>query len=128
MESMIDLLTTGRDREAQASKIYGVVVGLVVNNRDPEGLGRVKVMFPWLDDSCESWWARIAFTMAGPGRGFWWIPEVNDEVLVCFEHGDVRFPYIIGGLYNGQDRPPLSGPTGGGFGGPEYDHGPYGCA
>jgi uncharacterized protein involved in type VI secretion and phage assembly len=105
-ESMVDLLSQGRDREAQASKIYGLVVGLVTNNKDPDQLGRVKVKFPWLDDTVESWWARLAYPMGGKQRGYWFIPEVDDEVLVGFEHGDVRHPYIVGSLYNGVDKPP----------------------
>ncbi len=83
----------------------GVVIGIVTNNRDPEGWGRVKVKFPWLEENVESDWARIASPMAGKERGFYYLPEVNDEVLVAFEHGDMRFPYIIGALWNGKDTP-----------------------
>jgi phage protein D len=86
----------------------GVVVGIVTNNQDPEGLGRVKLKFPWLDDDLESYWARIASIMAGKERGFFILPEVDDEVLVIFEHGDIRFPYVIGALWNGMDKPPIS--------------------
>lgn len=124
-ESIIDILSQGRDNTARASKIYGLVVGIVTNNQDPEKLGRVKVRFPWLNDDVESWWARIAFTMAGKERGYWWIPEVEDEVLVGFEHGDVRFPYIVGGLHNGVDKPPKCHDVTSSFGGTEYDHGAY---
>jgi len=109
MESIVDILSQGRDREAQASKIHGFVIGIVTNNQDPDDLGRVKVKFPWLSDDVESWWARVVQPMAGPERGFFFIPEVDDEVLVGFEHGDVRFPYVLGSLYNGQDKP---GPKG----------------
>src|SRR6516162_486840 len=108
-ESIIDILSQGRDREAQASKIYGLVVGIVTNNKDPDGLGRIKVKFPWLDDKLESWWARLAYPMVGKKMGFFYLPEINDEVLVGFEHGDVRFPYILGSLYNGVDKPPAAG-------------------
>jgi len=87
-------------------RFYGVTVGIVTNNQDPDGLGRVKVHFPWLSDQDESYWARIATPMAGSMRGLYLLPEVNDEVLVAFEHGDVHFPYILGALWNGQDRPP----------------------
>lgn len=86
----------------------GVVVGLVTNNNDSEKkLGRVKVKFPWLDDNQESHWARIATPDAGPGRGMMWIPEVNDEVLIAFEHGDINRPYVLGGLWNGKDEMPV---------------------
>ena len=84
----------------------GVVVGLVTDNNDPEDLCRVKVTFPWLDDSVESDWARIAATGSGNDRGMLWLPEVNDEVLVAFEHGDVHRPYVLGGLWNNKDKPP----------------------
>ncbi|MCB9076084.1 MAG: VgrG-related protein [Anaerolineaceae bacterium] len=84
----------------------GVVIGLVTNNKDPEGLGRVKVKFPWLTDSEESTWARISAPMAGQGGGFYYLPEINDEVLLAFEHGDINYPYVLGTLWNGQDKPP----------------------
>lgn len=85
---------------------WGVVVGVVTNNDDPDGLGRVKVKFPWLADDEESTWARVASPMAGSNRGFYFLPEVNDEVLVAFEHGDIHRPYILGALWSGEDRPP----------------------
>lgn len=88
------------------STVNGVVVGLVTNVNDPEKLGRVKVAFPWLEASYESDWTRIATLMAGDGRGSFFMPEVNDEVLLAFEHGDSRFPYVIGFLWNGKDKPP----------------------
>jgi Rhs element Vgr protein len=86
---------------------YGVVIGLVTNIKDPEASGRVKVKFPWLSDTIESEWARVASPMAGPSRGFMFLPEVNDEVLVAFEQGDLIRPYILGALWNGKDKPPL---------------------
>lgn len=82
-----------------------VVVAVVTDNRDPQNLGRVKVKYPWLTEDHTSHWARIVSPMAGPGRGFYCLPEVDDEVLVVFEHGDVRRPYIIGALWNGKDKP-----------------------
>ncbi|HEV8320835.1 MAG TPA: phage baseplate assembly protein V, partial [Myxococcota bacterium] len=88
-------------------QIYtSVVIGVCTNNKDPEGLGRIKVKFPWLEASEESHWARVCQFMTGGGRGMWIIPEVDDEVLVAFEHGDVHFPYVLGSLWNGVDRPP----------------------
>ncbi len=87
-------------------RIAGVVVAVVTNTQDPEKLGRVKVRFPWLSDADESHWARVAAPMAGQGRGVYFPPEVDDEVLVAFEQGDVRFPYVLGGLWNGKDAPP----------------------
>jgi uncharacterized protein involved in type VI secretion and phage assembly len=99
--------------EQIGKKIYGVVIGIVTNNQDPDGLGRVKVCFPWLSDEDESWWARIATLMAGNERGAYFLPEVGDEVLVAFEHGNIRFPYVLGALWNGQDAPPESEPLNG---------------
>lgn len=89
-------------------RVTGVVIGMVTNNKDPDGLGRVKVRFPWLSDSDESAWARIATPMAGSNRGFYFLPEIDDEVLVAFEHGDMHFPYVLGALWNGKDKPAVS--------------------
>jgi uncharacterized protein involved in type VI secretion and phage assembly len=94
------------DEGASTTRIAGVVVGVVTNTEDPAGLGRVKVKYPWLSDSEESFWARIATPMAGKGRGFYFLPEVEDEVLLAFEQGDARFPYVLGALWNSQDKPP----------------------
>ncbi|MGE0709558.1 MAG: phage baseplate assembly protein V [Planctomycetota bacterium] len=128
MESITDILSQGRDRESQASKIHGFVVGLVTNNKDPDKLGRIKVKFPWLSDDVESWWARVVQPMGGKERGQWWIPEIDDEVLVGFEQGDVRFPYVLGSLYNGKDLPPKCDDITSTFGGTGYDHGGYSCS
>ena len=90
----------------------GVAVALVTQNRDPDGLGRVKLRFSWESEQRESDWARIAVPMAGSDRGTYFLPEVGDEVLVAFERGDMRFPYVIGALWNGQDKPPGSNSDG----------------
>ena len=92
---------------AGGAPINGVVVALVTDNNDPNNTARVKLKFPWLDDNYESDWARITQLGAGPNSGSVWIPEVNDEVLVAFEFGDIRRPYVVGSLYNGQDTPNL---------------------
>jgi uncharacterized protein involved in type VI secretion and phage assembly len=110
--SVFDLLTSGSEHESGPGRIYGVVVGIVTNNQDPDGMGRVKVKFPWLSDQDESWWARIATVMAGSSRGSYFLPEVNDEVMIAFEHGDVRFPYVLGALWNGKDSPPTTNSDG----------------
>ena len=104
--NLLELLNGQTESFAGTGKVYGVVVGIVTNNQDPEGLGRIKVQYPWLSDEEESHWARLATLMAGPDRGSFYLPEVDDEVLLAFEHGDVRFPYVIGMLWNGQDTPP----------------------
>jgi uncharacterized protein involved in type VI secretion and phage assembly len=92
---------------AGSRPIFGVVVGIVTANDDKDKLGRVKVKFPWLSDNDESDWARITQLGAGPNAGAVFIPEVNDEVLVAFEHGDISRPFVLGGLYNGKDKPNL---------------------
>jgi uncharacterized protein involved in type VI secretion and phage assembly len=84
-----------------------VAIGIVTNNSDPDGFGRVKVKFPWLSSDHESDWVRIAVPGGGDKRGMQFLPEVNDEVLVAFELGDIQSPYVIGGLWNGRDKPPL---------------------
>jgi uncharacterized protein involved in type VI secretion and phage assembly len=90
----------------------GVAVALVTQNKDDVGLCRVKVSYPWHDKPGESYWARLAVPMAGNGRGTVFIPEVGDEVLVGFEREDIRFPYILGALWNGQDKPPVANADG----------------
>lgn len=107
-ETTADLiLQSPANRQPAPGRIFGIVVGIVSNNKDPENLGRVKVRFPWLADEAESWWARIAAPMAGANRGFFFLPEIDDEVCVAFEHGDLNRPYILGFLWNGLDAPPL---------------------
>ena len=89
---------------------YGVYSGLVVEVRDPDRQGRIKVRLPWAlgaeGDAYEAW-ARMATMMAGDHRGSWFIPDVDDEVLLAFEGGDPDQPYILGMLWNGRDIPPV---------------------
>jgi phage protein D len=94
----------------QQERIYGVVIGKVENNVDPEGLGRVQLSFPYLSDVNLSHWARIATLMAGGNTakswGTYFLPDIGDEVLVAFEQGYVNKPIVIGSLWNGIARPP----------------------
>jgi uncharacterized protein involved in type VI secretion and phage assembly len=106
--SKADALGSLLDSRAPAGfggRWYGVMVGLVTDVADPQGLGRVKIRLPWVDAGYEVW-ARLCTFMGGNNRGSWFIPDVNDEVLVCFEHGDPSRPFVLGGLWNGADTPP----------------------
>lgn len=92
--------------EQSGERIRGVATGIVTDNQDPEGLGRVKLRYPWRNEDGESFWARTARTMAGDDRGTYYLPEVDDEVLVAFEQGDIHFPYVIGALWSAAEKPP----------------------
>lgn len=94
------------NRTETNEEIAGVRVGLVRDNEDPENLGRVKLEFPWRDADDESYWARIATDMTGDGYGTYFLPEVEDEVLVGFENGDIHRPIVIGSLWSGNRKPP----------------------
>lgn len=109
---LFEALLGAEVQERSDRRVYGAVIGRVTDNKDPDKLGRVKVKFPWLSDTDESAWARIATPMAGNQRGLYFLPEVDDEVLVTFEQGDLRFPYIIGALWNGKDKPPVTNDDG----------------
>lgn len=101
----------GRLPLGYGGRFYGVYPALVSDINDPDGQGRVKVKLPWSPDASGGTyeaWARLATLMAGGQRGSWFIPDVEDEVLICFEAGDVRRPYVIGALWNGTDQPPES--------------------
>lgn len=97
-------------------QIPGVVGAIITNVADPDNLCRVKLRFPWLDDDYESDWTRVLQLGAGNERGLQLLPEVEDEVLVTFEHGDTRRPYVLGGLYNGVDAPADTGAVDSGAG------------
>lgn len=104
--NLVELLSEKSDGEAVQGRVCGAVIGVVSNTADSDRLGRVKVRYPWLKDDSESPWARVVSFMAGPNRGAVFRPEVGDEVLVLFDHGDMRFPYVLGGLWNGKDEMP----------------------
>jgi hypothetical protein len=83
-----------------------LVIGTVIDNIDPENLGQIKVMFPWLSPDYISAWARVMQIGASKvGGGFLWIPEIGDEVLIGFDRGCIDYPYVIGNLYNGIASP-----------------------
>jgi phage protein D len=83
-----------------------LLIGIVTDNQDPDGLGRVKVKFPTLTEEHTSYWARVTGIGAGKDRGLHCLPEIDDEVVVGFEHGDIHRPFVLGGLWSGKDAPP----------------------
>lgn len=89
----------------RSGAVPAVVNAVVTAAKDPENQGRVKVKFPVLSDNYESWWARTVQAGAGASRGAIVLPEVGDEVLVAFGHGSFQQPFVLGGLYNGKDKP-----------------------
>lgn len=98
-----------------AKRIYGVVPGVVMDNKHPEGAYRVKIKFPWIkstdagdDADYVSSWARVISPMAGGGRGFYCLPEVGDEVVVSFVHGDIRYPMVLGAVWSDTDKAPTN--------------------
>ncbi|TMQ02812.1 MAG: hypothetical protein E6J91_49910, partial [Deltaproteobacteria bacterium] len=90
-----------------ASKMRGVQLAIVVDNKDGGGNPgyRVKLKFPWLSEQESTYWARIAIPMAGPDRGTYTLPEIDDQVLVVFEHGDIGRPIVIGALWSKKQEP-----------------------
>jgi uncharacterized protein involved in type VI secretion and phage assembly len=94
------------DMPTEDKRIYGVAVAQVIDNIDLERQGRVQLSYPWFP-GIEPW-ARVATVSAGDERGTYFIPQTGDEVLVAFNHGDIREPFVIGSLWNGADRPPAS--------------------
>jgi len=97
--------------EKDSNKIMGVVIGLVTDIQDPDKLGRIKVRYPWLladgqEDGTDGTWARMAIIGGGKDRGIYFSPEVDDEVLISFDHGDINRPFIVGALWNKKDTVP----------------------
>lgn len=90
-------------------RIYGVATAQVINNLDSQSLGRVQLRLPWLPGFEP--WARVAVLASGMSCGTYFIPQIGDEVLVAFNQGDVREPYVVGCLWNSLDRPPALATT-----------------
>jgi uncharacterized protein involved in type VI secretion and phage assembly len=113
--SRTGLLAEQMNRKPPLTRWPGVVTAVVTNTDDPQNWGRVKVKFPWMADDAESDWARLCAPGAGPEAGFYAIPDVGDEVLVVFEHGDFSRPFILGSMWNGQHAvPPTAANAGSG--------------
>jgi phage baseplate assembly protein V len=90
-------------------RVSGVAIGQVVQDVDPLGEARVQVRLPWVPGFEP--WARVCTPGAAGGRGLFWQPQIGDEVLLAFCQGDIREPYVLGGLWNGVDRPPTLSPA-----------------
>ena len=112
-DSLVDLLG-GSASPSLDRMLGGLTIGVVTDNKDPDNLNRVKLKLPYLADDQQTGWARVLQPGAGKGRGWNVLPEVDDEVLVGFEHGDIDRPYVLGGLVNGKDKPPYLNADGGG--------------
>jgi uncharacterized protein involved in type VI secretion and phage assembly len=97
------------NRQQPIERWPGVVVAIVTNTDDPNNWGRVKVKFPWMSEEAESDWARVAGIGAGSKAGLFVMPDVDDEVLVAFEHGEFNRPMVIGALWNGKHKLPPEG-------------------
>jgi len=104
-----DQIRTGED---ESSKVYEPLVGVVTDNKDPQKLGRVKVKLPILSEQDSTFWMPIIMLGASKNRGWFFIPEPDDEVLIVFEHGDLDRGLVIGALWNGKDKPPDANPDG----------------
>lgn len=103
-ESLVDIFGGGASPTLD-NMLGSLTVGIVTNNKDDEGLNRVRLKLPYLSNSEETGWARVLQPGSGNGRGWNVLPEVDDEVLVGFEHGDLDRPLVLGGLVNGKDKP-----------------------
>jgi uncharacterized protein involved in type VI secretion and phage assembly len=106
---LLDAVADSRAARGYGGLFYGVYTALVTDIKDPDGQGRVRVKLPWSPDASGKAyenWARLNVFMAGNNRGAWLVPDAGDEVLVAFEAGDPRRPYVLGALWNGKDAPP----------------------
>jgi uncharacterized protein involved in type VI secretion and phage assembly len=99
---------TAAPRSRSADKRYFGVAEAIVEEVENDDECRVKLRYPWFDSGTVSDWCRVAQLYAGNGYGSCFVPEKGDEVLVAFVHGDMRFPIVLGGLYNGVDKPPTA--------------------
>jgi uncharacterized protein involved in type VI secretion and phage assembly len=104
--SLFEQIMLGPLDRQERGLIQGLAVGVVTDNKDPEGLARVRVRLPWLKDGEVSHWARSAMPMTGNDIGTFFLPEIGDEVLLGAEQGDPSHLYVLGMLWNGQAKPP----------------------
>ncbi len=87
-----------------------LAIAIVIDNRDPLGQGRVRLTFPWLDASMQTEWVSVAQPHAGGDRGLFWMPEIGDELVVGFLHGDFSKPIALGAMWNGVSAAPSRDP------------------
>ena len=107
--SSLEAILEHRASHGLGGRFFGVFPAQVTSVKDPDGQARVRVKLPWSPDTAGAQyeaWARLATLMAGNNRGSFFVPDVNDEVLVAFEAGDPCRPYVVGALWNGKDSPP----------------------
>jgi len=109
---LLELLGGARPATSGDGRVLGAAIGVVTDNKDPTGMGRVRVRLLSLDASHESFWAPIVAPMAADGCGVFFLPNKDDAVVVIFERGEVRFPLVIGALWTGQDKPPADNADG----------------
>jgi len=109
--SLLDTLDFEALQGEGDGRVFGVARGLVTENVDPDGLGRVRVQLTWQDQG-SGYWARTAAPMSGSGYGAWFLPEIGDEVLVGAEQGDPALLYVLGMLWNGKAKPPAANQDG----------------
>ena len=103
-----EVTTVASGPDESGGRVRGVAVGVVSEIVDPDKMGRVKLTFPWRDANDESYWARVSTLMAGAESGTYFLPDPGDEVLVGFDEGDIRHPYVLGRVWNGQKKPPIT--------------------
>ena len=103
---LLDLFSEEEQRTTKAARTSGIVVGIVTSNKDEENCGRIKVTFPWHSDENESDWIRISNFMAGNDRGSTFVPEIGDEVVCAFLHGDINRPICLGALHGTENKSP----------------------
>jgi uncharacterized protein involved in type VI secretion and phage assembly len=110
--TLIEILGDTTEKLERTQRVNGVVTAVVANTKDPEKLGRIKIKFLGQPEKNESQWVRVASLWAGNDRGVFFLPEVGDEVLVAFIHGDINYPVVIGSLWSKTDNPPEKNPDG----------------
>lgn len=104
-------VVSGEGPDHPGPRVFGVVTGVVTSVTDPQAIGRVRVCFPTIADQTESAWARVVVPWAGPaGRGAYFLPAVDDEVLIAFRDGDLGHPYVLGFLWSQPSPPPQPNP------------------